>query len=93
MVERGDKMFHEQVNPDGTLDLLCLSCRALVAENLSQSNLSPVRDGHRCQGATIFRWASDKSGRPRRIAFRLLRILRSSSDAETADGGKLSIPG
>jgi hypothetical protein len=93
MIGKGDKMFHEQVNPDGTLDLLCLSCRALVAENLSRSNLSPVREGHRCQGATIFRSASGNSASPRGIAFRQPRILRSPSDSETADGGSLSMPG
>jgi hypothetical protein len=86
----GGKVFHEQVNPDGTLDLLCLSCRALVGENLSQSNLSPVREAHRCQGASILHSASGNSGSPRGIAFRLLRILRSPS--ETADGGSLSMP-
>jgi hypothetical protein len=86
----GGKVFHEQVNPDGTLDLLCLSCRALVGENLSQPNLSLVREGHKCRGATIFRSASGNSGSPREIAFRLLRILRGPS--ETADGGSLLMP-
>lgn len=85
-------MFHEQINPDGTLDLLCLSCRALVAENLSQPNLSPSREGHKCPGASILHSASGNSGSPRGIAFRLLRILRSPSDVETADGGSLSMP-
>jgi|SRR5579859_1504310 len=88
----GGKVFHEQLNQDGTLDLLCLSCRALVGENLSQPNLSPVREAHRCHCATILHSASGNSGTPRGIAFRLLRILRSPSHAETADGGSLSMP-
>ena len=41
-------MFHEQLNSDGSVDLLCLACRALVGENLSPANLPLVREAHRC---------------------------------------------
>jgi hypothetical protein len=88
----GGKVFHEQVNPDGTLDLLCLSCRALLGENLSQPNLSPVREAHRCQRGSILHSASGNSGSPPGIAFRLLRLLRSPSAAKTADGSGRSMP-
>jgi hypothetical protein len=48
------KLFHEQFNADGTLDLLCLVCRALVGENLSLENLPAVRETHRCRVWTFF---------------------------------------
>jgi len=41
-------MFHEQLNADGSIDLLCLACRALVGENLSPANLALVREVHKC---------------------------------------------
>jgi hypothetical protein len=41
-------MFHEQLNADGSIDLLCLACRALVGENLSPANLPLVREAHKC---------------------------------------------
>jgi uncharacterized protein YodC (DUF2158 family) len=41
-------MFHEQLNTDGSIDLLCLACRALVGENLSPANLPLVRMAHKC---------------------------------------------
>ena len=41
-------MFHEQLNSDGSVDLLCLACRALVGENLSSANLPLVREAHKC---------------------------------------------
>lgn len=41
-------MFYEQLNPDGSVDLLCLDCRALVGENLSPGNLPLVREAHKC---------------------------------------------
>jgi hypothetical protein len=49
-----NKLFHEQFNADGTLDLLCLVCRALVGENLSLENLPGVREAHRCRVRTFF---------------------------------------
>jgi hypothetical protein len=48
------KLFHEQFNADGTLDLLCLVCRALVGENLSLENLPGVREAHRCRVRPFF---------------------------------------
>jgi hypothetical protein len=41
-------MFHEQLNSDGSVDLLCLACRALVGENLLPANLPLVREAHKC---------------------------------------------
>jgi hypothetical protein len=43
------KLFHEQFNNDGTFDLLCLVCRALLGENLTSENLRSLREGHKCR--------------------------------------------
>jgi len=46
--------FHVQLNADGTLDLLCLVCRALVGENLPEASLPIAQEAHRCLARTLF---------------------------------------
>jgi hypothetical protein len=41
--------FLERDNANGTLDLLCLACRALVAENLPPSSVPEVQSAHQCR--------------------------------------------
>jgi hypothetical protein len=53
MIAAGERAFMERANGDGTLDLLCLSCRALVGENLSHPNLPVVEQAHRCRSRLL----------------------------------------
>ncbi len=70
------KLFFERGNPDGTQDLLCLSCRALVGENLSHRNLSAAQSAHKCRrGLTPFGFK-----RPE------LKLWKSISSPQRAEG-------
>jgi hypothetical protein len=53
MITADSNHFYEQRNADGTLDLLCLICRALVGENLSEANLQGVREAHKCRARKL----------------------------------------
>ena len=74
MSKLADKRFHEQLNSDGTLDLLCLVCRALVGENLSETNLPGAREAHRCRARALFIQRQDAPGRQRAQAHHVLHF-------------------
>lgn len=69
-------MFHEQLNSGGSVDLLCLACRALVGENLSPANLPLVREAHKC--------SADESPLP------LISVLKAAN-AFKARGSKTTL--
>jgi hypothetical protein len=54
MIATDSKHFYEQRNTDGTLDLLCLICRALVGENLSEVHLQSMREAHKCRAWKLY---------------------------------------
>jgi uncharacterized protein YodC (DUF2158 family) len=77
-------MFHEQFNSDGSVDLLCLACRALVGENLSTANLPLVREAHKC-GADESRLLG--LTRKRSIAAENHKEIRESDVVRLCSGG------
>ena len=54
MSKLDSRHFHVQLNADGTLDLLCLVCRALVGENLPEASLPIAQEAHRCAARMSF---------------------------------------
>jgi hypothetical protein len=62
--------FHERSNPDGTLDLMCLLCRALIAENVQPSSLPALEAAHSCSAGrssfSLSRWRPGAQRRDRK---------------------------